>query len=60
MATDQQSQLDYIELAQQLAPVIKENAERINSERQIPSDIAEDLADRGFFRLLLPKSLGGA
>ena len=56
MATDQQSQLDYIELAQQLAPVIKENAERINSERQIPSDIAEDLADRGFYRLLLPKS----
>ncbi len=60
MVTEQQSQLDYIGVAQELALVIKQNAERINTERQIPLDIAEDLADRGFFRLLLPKSLKGA
>ena len=60
MATEQQTQRNYIALAEQLAPIIKQNSSRINSERQIPSDIAEDLADQGFFRLLLPKSLGGA
>ena len=60
MVTEPKPGVDYTAIATELAPIIKENSDRINSERQIPSDIAQDLADRGFFRLLLPKTLGGA
>ena len=59
MVAEEKAQLDFVAIAAELAPIIKENSVRINEERQIPSEIAEDLADRGFFRLLLPKSLGG-
>ena len=59
MVAEEKAQLDYVKLAAELAPVIKLNSDRINIERQIPTDIAEDLADRDFFRLLLPKPLGG-
>ena len=60
MVTEQKPGIDYTAIATELAPMIKQNSDRINAERQIPSDIAQDLADRGFFRLLLPKTLGGA
>ena len=35
-------------------------ADRINRERRIPADVVRPIIDNGFFRLLLPRSLGGA
>ena len=46
MVAEEKAQLDYVAIASELAPIIKENSVRINEERQIPSEIAEDLADR--------------
>jgi alkylation response protein AidB-like acyl-CoA dehydrogenase len=46
------------------APVFVERvaaaADEIDAERQMPTDLAADMADAGFFRLLLPQDLGGA
>ena len=46
--------------ARELAGRVAANADRIDSERQIPAELAGEIADKGFFRLLVPRSLGGA
>lgn len=50
----------YIDTAREMAAGVAANADRIDAERQIPSEIADKIADKGFFRLLVPRSLGGA
>ncbi len=37
-----------------------EAADRIDEERRLPPELAADMADEGLFRLLVPRSLGGA
>ena len=49
-----------LDTAQDLAGRVAANADRIDCERQIPPELAEEIADKGFFRLLVPRSLGGA
>ena len=60
MTTAQHDIAYYLEAARELAGKVAAAADRIDGDRQIPSELAEELADRGFFRLLLPRSLGGA
>ena len=48
-----------LDTAKTLAVRVAANADRIDWEQQIPRELAEELADKGFFRLLLPRSLGG-
>ena len=48
-----------IEQAHALASTVSYAVERIDKERRIPEDIVRPIIDAGFFRLLLPKSLGG-
>ena len=50
----------YLKRAGPLAEKVTASADQIDSERQMPRDLAAELADDGFFRLLLPRSLGGA
>ena len=50
----------YRPLADDFARRVAAAADRIDAERQLPADLAADLADAGFFRLLLPRELGGA
>ena len=50
----------YLDKARELAVSVAANADRIDGERQIPSELAGEIADKGFFRLLVPRSLGGA
>ena len=50
----------YLDTAQELAAQVAENSERIDRECQIPTELAAEMADKGFFRLLLPRRLGGA
>ncbi|MCH9018199.1 MAG: acyl-CoA dehydrogenase family protein [Chloroflexi bacterium] len=50
----------YINTARELAVRVAANADRIDGDRQIPTELAEEIADKGFFRLLLPRSLDGA
>ncbi len=51
---------DYIGRARELGPEIEVAAERIERCRELPASIVEALIERGFFRLLLPRALGGA
>ena len=50
----------YLKRAGALAEHVAACADRIDAERQIPPELAAEMADDGFFRLLLPRSLGGA
>lgn len=56
----QQNIEELLDTARILADCVSNNADRIDCERQIPPELAADIADKGFFRLLVPRSLGGA
>ena len=51
---------DYIERARALAPLLQEAADEIEEQRQLPPRVVEALIEGGFFKLLIPRSLGGA
>ena len=50
----------YVELARQMVPQVQGASEEINRTRELPVGLANTLADRGLFRLLVPRALGGA
>ena len=50
----------YLAAAPSFVERVADAADAIDAERQIPAELAADLADAGFFRLLLPRELGGA
>lgn len=50
----------YLETARELAGKVAAVADRIDREREIPPELAGEIADKGFFRLLVPRSLGGS
>ena len=50
----------YLDTARELAARVAANADRIEADRQLPAELANEIADKGFFRLLVPRSLGGA
>lgn len=50
----------YAEIAGRLAKLASSASDQIEAERRIPDHIVDKIVDEGFFRLLLPKSLGGA
>ncbi|MGB9649928.1 MAG: acyl-CoA dehydrogenase family protein [Stellaceae bacterium] len=52
--------VDYVERARCLAPLLKESADEIEARRELPERVVEALIEGGFFKLLIPRSLGGA
>ena len=50
---------EYLDKAQELAAKVAERVDEIDAERKISTDLFRDIADAGFFRLLVPSSLGG-
>ena len=51
---------DYLERAREIAPMLAAASDEIEERRELPERIVEALIERGFFRMLLPRSLGGA
>jgi alkylation response protein AidB-like acyl-CoA dehydrogenase len=51
---------DWVLRAREFAPELAAAADEIECRRELPEPIVAALAERGFFRLLLPRSLGGA
>jgi len=51
---------EYLERARELGPDLEAAADEIERRRELPEPIVEALIDRGLFRLLLPRLLGGA
>jgi alkylation response protein AidB-like acyl-CoA dehydrogenase len=52
--------IDTISRARELAPELVARAAEIERRRELPEAVMAGLVERGFFRLLLPRSLGGA
>jgi indole-3-acetate monooxygenase len=51
---------DYLRRVRELGPELDAAAEEIERRRELPEAIVEALVERGLFRLLLPRSHGGA
>lgn len=51
---------EYLERVERLAPLIEACAPEGDRERRLPARLVSALVDAGMFRLLLPRSLGGA
>jgi alkylation response protein AidB-like acyl-CoA dehydrogenase len=50
----------YVERARALAPIIAKFASQAEAERGLPRPLSDALHEAGLFRMLLPRSLGGA
>jgi alkylation response protein AidB-like acyl-CoA dehydrogenase len=48
-----------LDAARAMAPTIRSCADQIEKDRELPGPLFEALADAGFFRLLIPRSVGG-
>jgi indole-3-acetate monooxygenase len=51
---------DYVARARSLGPLLAAAADEIERNRELPASIVSALIDNGLFRLLQPRSLGGA
>ncbi len=51
--------IDWVARAKELAPVIAEAADRIEADRRVPADIMSAMHAAEFFRMCLPRSMGG-
>ena len=49
-----------LDAAQEMAPTIRSCADRIEKDRELPRPLFEALAADGFFKLLIPYTVGGA
>src|ERR1700688_2539110 len=50
----------YLDRARELQPMLAAAGDEIERHRQLPEAIVEALIERGIFRMLLPRSIGGA
>jgi len=51
---------DYVARARSLGPALAEAADEIERNRELPASLVSALIENGLFRLLQPRSLGGA
>ncbi|MBV8889350.1 MAG: acyl-CoA dehydrogenase family protein [Alphaproteobacteria bacterium] len=56
---EQVSGRDYLARARELVPMLRAAGDEIERRRELPPEIVEALTERGIFRMLLPKSIGG-
>jgi alkylation response protein AidB-like acyl-CoA dehydrogenase len=48
-----------LEAARRLAPLIRENADRIEADRELPKPVFHALADAGIYLMAVPRAVGG-
>ncbi|MEJ0069541.1 MAG: acyl-CoA dehydrogenase family protein [Pseudomonadota bacterium] len=56
----QRTDVDYIERARALAPMVAAAGEEIERRRQLPEPVVGALVEAGLFKLMVPRSVGGA
>ena len=54
------SDIDFIQRARDLAPLLEEAGDEIEQRRELPERVVAALIEGGFFRMLQPRFLGGA
>jgi alkylation response protein AidB-like acyl-CoA dehydrogenase len=52
--------IEYLERARAFVPELAAAAPEIERQRELPEPVVAAMVERGFFRMLLPRSLGGA
>jgi alkylation response protein AidB-like acyl-CoA dehydrogenase len=57
--TDAALRQDYIERARELVPMLLAAGDECEKHRQVPEHIVAAMIERGIFKMLLPKSIGG-
>src|SRR5579872_378206 len=57
--TDAALKQDYIERARELKPMLDADAEECEKHRQVTERCVAAMVERGIFKMLLPKSIGG-
>jgi alkylation response protein AidB-like acyl-CoA dehydrogenase len=50
----------YLDRARELQPMLRAAGDEIERHRQLPESVVEALVERGIFKMLLPRSIGGA
>src|SRR5262245_8676189 len=48
-----------LEAARQLAPLVRENAEQTDADRELPKPVFHALADAGIYLMAVPRAVGG-
>src|SRR4051812_35354308 len=48
-----------LEAARRLAPLVRENAAKIDADRELPKPVFHALADAGFYLMAVPRAVGG-
>ncbi len=60
MVTEMNPDESYLTRVHDLLPRVVAAADRIDRDRKLPTELADEIIDGGFLRLLVPRSLGGA
>lgn len=53
------SQSSLIHAARELVPLIRQHADQIDAQRELPKPLFHALADAGFYRMAVPRAVGG-
>jgi alkylation response protein AidB-like acyl-CoA dehydrogenase len=48
-----------LDAARRLAPLVRENAAKIDADRELPKPVFNALADAGFYHMAVPRAVGG-
>ena len=56
----QRASTDHVSAARALVPLLQAAGPQIDAANQLPTEIVDAMHAAGMFRLLLPRSLGGA
>src|SRR5256885_14197928 len=51
---------DYLARARELRPILAAGGDEAERRREVTPEVVEAMKERGIFRMLLPRSLGGA
>ena len=60
LTTADDPDIDYLQRARDFVPELTAAAPQIERQRELPEAVLAAMVERGFFRMLLPRSLGGA
>lgn len=58
-ATTAKPQSSLIEAARELVPLVKKYADQTDADRELPKPLFHALADAGFYRMAVPRAIGG-
>jgi indole-3-acetate monooxygenase len=58
-ATTAKPQLSLIEAARELVPLVRSYADQTDEDRELPKPLFHALADAGFYRMAVPRAIGG-